>query len=181
MRRIDCLKGFEDEKRTVCFCHYVGAYHLLLGHCCRLRHRVQSFTLRLSLRELSRKLSDGTPDILIAEEALGEKTWAVFYRDQTGKVSCAIVEKTRLSFELVSHASMTPDVERFHCHTFQKENDCVHLLWDFADADVKEIFADGSSCKIIDAIVLNTRIFWIFGNFLAEPSKGPNFEIIREF
>lgn len=130
-------------------------------------------------KNMPREFSQWVPDTLISEEALDENTWAVFYCDRSGDASCAIVEKTWFSYDLIRHAAMEPIAMGFRCQQIQTVTGYEYLLWGFAEDDAKEIFADGNSCKIMDAPCLNTRIFWIYGDFMNEPSKGPEFEIVR--
>lgn len=123
------------------------------------------------------------PMELLHEEAHGEDEWIVFFRNQKGRISCAMLKESFLSYNVLGYAAEIPlDYTKPYLYAgFRNGEDVDNLVWGLLDdLEVNGVTIDGYPCSIAEVPQYGIRIYWIWDNHWGEnPSKMPEYEEIR--
>ena len=130
------------------------------------------------------KRLDGQEDItLIYEEKRNEDEWIVIYKDQRNEVSCVLLKKKFLSYQVIEWCGKMPlDYEGDYLYFGFRNNESDESLifGMLSDATVTSVTLDGYLCSVCEVPNRDTRIYWIWADYWgAQPNAMPVYEEIK--
>lgn len=117
---------------------------------------------------------------LLYQEEIGNNKYTVFYVNENGSVSCAIIKKAYFTYTILNIsseifiASETEPVE-FHFSAYNKGKNWIY--WGIIrDDDIRQVLIDKKEANIVDT-AYSFRISYIMGTEKVE-STLPEYELI---
>lgn len=116
---------------------------------------------------------------VLHQEKVTNKEWLVFFMDETGFVSCAVIEKNLVSYDVLRiSGKMLPTDTNYICSSFLNEGNRRWIDWGIiTDENIVTVEADGKQMHIIENMPYGYKIGWLLGSGV-EPQN--HVEIVKE-
>lgn len=104
---------------------------------------------------------------ILCQEQLNDNKYLIFFLDESGCVSCAIIKKTRFSFRLLrTSGALSPnaDSSTYMYSAFEDGDDYRWIDWGIlTDPEIETVLIDGEQMNILNELPYGFRLCWLSG------------------